>query len=105
MYKLVEGVASSSFGTHVANLAGVPLAVVERAKVVSKDFAKHFQEKVEGKKNKAAGRLPIVAQADFAYLYKLATGALEMPADRVRRREVLRVLKGAVKGCLAECVA
>ncbi|EIW55250.1 DNA mismatch repair protein Msh6 [Trametes versicolor FP-101664 SS1] len=105
LYKLVEGVASSSFGTHVANLAGVPLAVVERAEVVSRDFAKHFQEKVEGKKNKAAGRLPIVAQADFAYLYKLATGALEMPADRVRRREVLRMLKGAVKGCLQECAA
>ncbi|KAI0822933.1 DNA mismatch repair protein Msh6 [Trametes gibbosa] len=100
LYKLVEGVASSSFGTHVANLAGVPLEVVERAEVVSKDFAKHFQEKIEGKKNKAAGRLPLVAQADFAYLYKLATGTIDLPEDKVRRREVLRVLKGAVKGCL-----
>ncbi|KAH9848373.1 DNA mismatch repair protein Msh6 [Lenzites betulinus] len=100
LYKLVEGVASSSFGTHVANLAGVPLEVVERAEVVSKDFAKHFQEKIEGKKNKAAGRLPLVAQADFAYLYKLATGVIDLPEDKVRRREVLKVLKGAVKGCL-----
>ena len=105
LYKLVEGVASSSFGTHVANLAGVPLEVVERAEVVSRDFAKHFKEKIEGKKNKASGRLPLVAQADFAYLYKLATGAIEMPQDAVRRREVLKVLKGAVSGCLKECDA
>lgn len=80
----------------------MPLEVVERADVVSKDFAKHFQEKIEGKKNKASGRLPVVAQADFAYLFKLATGVLELPEDKVRRREVLRVLKGAVRGCLQE---
>ncbi|KAI8976662.1 DNA mismatch repair protein Msh6 [Trametes punicea] len=103
LYKLVEGVASSSFGTHVANLAGVPLPVVERAEVVSRDFAKHFREKIEGKKNKASGRLPLTAQADFAYLCKLATGAIELPEDKVRRREILGVLKGAVKGCLQEC--
>ncbi|KAI0367675.1 DNA mismatch repair protein Msh6 [Pilatotrama ljubarskyi] len=103
LYKLVDGVAGSSFGTHVANLAGVPLEVVERAEVVSRDFAKHFKEKIEGKKNKASGRLPLVAQADFAYLYKLATGAIGLPEDKVRRREVLKVLKGAVKGCLQEC--
>ncbi|KAJ3556566.1 hypothetical protein NM688_g1958 [Phlebia brevispora] len=50
LYKLVEGVASSSFGTHVANLAGVPIEVVERADVVSKDFARQFKEKIEGRK-------------------------------------------------------
>ncbi|KAI0764567.1 DNA mismatch repair protein Msh6 [Trametes elegans] len=105
LYKLVEGVASSSFGTHVANLAGVPLEVVERAEVVSRDFAKHFKEKIEGKKNKATGRLPLAAQADFAYLYKLATGTISMPEDKVRRREVLKVIKGAVKGCLQDGVA
>ena len=103
LYKLVDGVAGSSFGTHVANLAGVPLDVVERADVVSKDFAKHFKEKLEGKKSKVSGRLPLVAQADFAYIFKLATGALEMPVDKVRQREVLRVLKGAVRGALKEC--
>ncbi|EMD35324.1 hypothetical protein CERSUDRAFT_124668 [Gelatoporia subvermispora B] len=100
LYKLVEGVASSSFGTHVANLAGVPIEVVERAEVVSKDFAQQFKEKTEGKKAKVSGRLPVVAQADFAYLYGLATGKYEMPEDPVRRREILRVLKGAVKNCL-----
>ena len=92
--------ASSSFGTHVASLAGVPREVVERADVVSKDFAQQFKEKIEGKRTKASGRLPLVAQADFAYLYKVATGKVELPENPVRQREVLQILKGAVKGCL-----
>ena len=70
---------------------------------MSKDFAKHFKEKLEGKKSKASGRLPLSAQADFAYLFKLATGAIGLPADKVRQREVLKVLKGAVRGALKEC--
>ena len=69
--------------------------------MVSKDFARHFKARLEGKKK---SRLPLVAQADFAYIFKLATGALAMPEDAVRQREVLRVLKGAVRGALAECV-
>ncbi|KAI0792522.1 DNA mismatch repair protein Msh6 [Abortiporus biennis] len=101
LYKLVEGVASSSFGTHVANLAGVPIEVVERADVVSKDFARHFKDKIEGKKTQVSGRLPLVAQADFAYLYGLATGKLDLPEEKVRRREVLKGLKMAVKSCLS----
>jgi DNA mismatch repair protein MSH6 len=46
LYKLIHGVAESSFGTHVANLAGVPLEVVKRADLISKDFAKQFAEKL-----------------------------------------------------------
>jgi len=99
-YKLVEGVATSSFGTHVASLAGVPLEVVESADVVPKDFALNFKEKVEGKKSKASSRFPLVAQADFAYLYGLATGRYEMPENKVREREVLKAIGGAVKGHL-----
>ena len=64
-----------------------------------------FKEKLEGKKSKASGRLPLAAQADFAYLYKLATGVIQMPEDKVRRREILQVLKGAVRGSLQECAA
>ncbi|OCH88410.1 DNA mismatch repair protein Msh6 [Obba rivulosa] len=105
LYKLVEGVASSSFGTHVANLAGVPIEVVERAEVVSRDFARQFKEKIKGKKNKASGRLPLVAQADFAYLFGLATGKCEMPEDPVRRSEILKILKGAVRNCLRDAGA
>ncbi|KII87843.1 hypothetical protein PLICRDRAFT_176607 [Plicaturopsis crispa FD-325 SS-3] len=98
LYKLVEGVAASSFGTHVANLAGVPMDVVKRAEIVSDDFARKFKEKLEDKQKKAAThKLPLVAQADFAYLYGIATGKIAMPEDPVRQREVLRRLKGTVR--------
>jgi DNA mismatch repair protein MSH6 len=95
---LVEGVASSSFGTHVAHLAGVPQEVVERAEVVSQDFAKKFKEKMASKREKMSSlRLPLVAQADFAYLCHLATGAVKLPEDPVRRREVLMRMKQIVR--------
>lgn len=95
LYKLVSGIASSSFGTHVASLAGVPTAVVYRADVVSKDFAKQFKEKIEGKKKQA--RLPLVLQADFAYLMGLVSGKEKLPEDKGKAREVLKGLEGAVR--------
>ncbi|KAI0266519.1 muts domain V-domain-containing protein [Gloeopeniophorella convolvens] len=102
LYKLIDGIATSSFGTHVANLAGVPTDVVERAEVISKDFAHKFKEKIEGKRKKSASaRLPIDAQADFAYLYKLATGQCELDGDPMRRQETLRSLKVAIGRCLS----
>jgi len=94
LYKLVDGIATSSFGTHVANLAGVPMDVVERAELISKDFASKFKEKLEDKRRKLAStRLPIDTQADFAYLYRLAMGEGTLEGDVMRRREVLKGLK------------
>ncbi|CAA7264271.1 unnamed protein product [Cyclocybe aegerita] len=98
LYKLVNGVAESSFGTHVANLAGVPLDVVQRADVISKDFAEKFKEKLQIKQEQqASARMPLVAQADFAYLYKLGTGQLQLPEDPIRRKEVLSRMKDVVR--------
>jgi len=95
LYKLVSGIASSSFGTHVASLAGVPTTVVDRADVVSSDFAKQFKEKIEGKRKQA--RLPLVLQADFAYLMGLVSGKEKLPEDKAKAREVLKGLKEAVR--------
>ena len=73
--------------------------VVERAEVISKDFASKFKEKMEDKRRKlASARLPIDTQADFAYLYKLAGGKEALEGDAVRRREVLKGLKTAIVG-------
>jgi DNA mismatch repair protein MSH6 len=59
--------------------------VVDRAEIISKDFASKFKERIEGKrKNSASARLTIDAQADFAYLYKLASGECELEVDVVR---------------------
>ncbi|KAJ7695011.1 muts domain V-domain-containing protein [Mycena olivaceomarginata] len=98
LYKLVEGVATSSFGTHVANLAGVPTEVVKRADVISKKFAEQFKQKLlDRQKHDATSRLPLVAQADFAYLFALGTGKIEMPSDPTRCKEVLARLKKTVR--------
>ncbi|KAG6815417.1 hypothetical protein H0H87_002062 [Tephrocybe sp. NHM501043] len=97
LFKLIDGAATSSFGTHVANIAGVPLPVVERADVVSKNFAQQFKERMKVKQMKDRGKLPIDAQADFAYLYKVATGLLGLPDDPVRRREVIARLRQTVQ--------
>jgi DNA mismatch repair protein MSH6 len=93
LYKLVDGVASGSFGTHVANLAGVPLDVVTRAETISKDFAQQFKEKQAHKKTST---LPLVAQADFAYLFKLATGTIPLLPGAIKPKETLAILKRAV---------
>lgn len=57
------------------------------------------------KNAKAASRMPLTVQADFAYLFKLAAGKAELPDDKVRRREVLKGLKAAVKGYLDHAAA
>jgi DNA mismatch repair protein MSH6 len=94
LYKLAEGVASGSFGTHVAKLAGVPDEVVKRATLISDDFAKQFKEKIEGKqKRSAASKLPLVAQADFEYLFGLATAKYSLPDDEKGRKHVLGRMK------------
>lgn len=82
----------------MANLAGVPLEVVERADVISKEFARQFKEKLADKQKKnAASRLPLVAQADFAYLFRLATGNIRIQAGDIRQKEVLTRLKETVR--------
>jgi DNA mismatch repair protein MSH6 len=101
LYKLVDGVASSSFGTHVASLAGVPSEVVSRAEVISEDFAKQFKARIDGKKKQLAAKLPLVAQADFKYLLALANGDSKLPDDPYKKREMLRVLKNSVRAYLS----
>jgi DNA mismatch repair protein MSH6 len=92
LYKLTDGNASSSFGTHVASLAGVPSSVVGRAEKISKDFALQFQKKMDSRRTSS---LSLTAQADFAYLCKLATGNVELDKDVARQRRVLEIIKAA----------
>ncbi|KAG7098886.1 hypothetical protein E1B28_000786 [Marasmius oreades] len=97
LYKLVEGVSMSSFGTHVANLAGVPSKVVDRAQLVSTTFATQFQEKQQAKQQQNAGtKLSLVARADFAYLVKLAIGNAELPDNPVLQKLILRMMRNVV---------
>ncbi|WVO23631.1 uncharacterized protein IAS62_004986 [Cryptococcus decagattii] len=71
LYKLIPGVAESSHGTHVARMAGVPLDVVLRAESVSQQFFSAFNEKLV---NRRQSKMPILAQADFAWLMNVVKG-------------------------------
>lgn len=77
LYKLVEGAAPSSFGTHVASLAGVKATVVERAQSVSDDFAAKFLVLQTMRLNRI---LPLFAQADFAFLHRVSCDKLVQPS-------------------------
>lgn len=55
-------------------MAGVPDLVVSRADQVSAEFFMAFKSKLASRRQDA---LPVVAQADFAWLLKLATGSLD----------------------------
>jgi DNA mismatch repair protein MSH6 len=98
LYKLIDGVATSSFGTHVANLAGVPLDVVERADAVSKTFAEQFKERLQVKQKKyALAKLPLPIQADFAFLWKLVSGEAILPSDPSHQKAVLATLRASAR--------
>jgi DNA mismatch repair protein MSH6 len=100
LYKLVEGIAKSSFGTHVANLAGVPFEVVERAEHVSKEFAKQFKERMELKqKENASARMPLNIQADWAFLVKLSRGEIKL-SDGPKGKEILDRMKCTMRNFL-----
>ncbi|KAG8745359.1 DNA mismatch repair protein msh6 [Ceratobasidium sp. 414] len=99
MYKFIEGVAPGSFGTHVANVAGVPSPVVDRAEQVSRDFAEASRKK-HLEKRAAVSRIPLELQADFTQLAKLA-GGMTLSDDPVRQREGLKILKGSVLSLLS----
>lgn len=86
--------ATGSFGTHVANLAGVPIGVVTRAEAISKDFTKKFNEK---QAQKMRSNIPTILQADFAYLAKVAKTELSFDSHSSKAAETLRILKQFVK--------
>jgi len=88
LYKLIKGHAESSHGTHVAKLAGVPQNVIARADEVSAQFFAVFQEKLSSRRQSS---LPLTAQADFAWLLKLATGqAPETTATVSQQLDIVR---------------
>ena len=73
--------------------------VIKRAEVISADFAQKFKERIEGRRSTA---LPLVAQADFAYLMGIASGKTHLPEKSSLKREVLQGLKNAVTACIQQ---
>jgi DNA mismatch repair protein MSH6 len=53
------------------------------------------------KEHEGSFRLPLPLQADFAYLYKLAMGQLQLPKGEVHRMEVLARMKETMRKYIA----
>jgi len=80
----------------------VPFEVVERADVVSKQFAKQFKERMTLKqKANASSRLPLNIQADWVYLVRLALGHEKLDSG-AKGREVMERMKETVKSFLSK---
>ncbi|SPO40682.1 related to MSH6 - DNA mismatch repair protein [Pseudozyma flocculosa] len=68
-YRLVDGVAESSYGTQVAALAGVPHEICDRAAAVSKQFLESTKEHLARREQ---SRIPLATLSDFTHLVRLA---------------------------------
>lgn len=77
-YRLVKGIAESSYGTQVAALAGVPMIVCDRAQTISEEFAE-ATKKNQAERCKTQTNLPMTLLSDFAFLWKV--GAEEIHVD------------------------
>ncbi|KAK4049028.1 DNA mismatch repair protein msh6 [Microbotryomycetes sp. JL201] len=70
LYKLVDGVSPKSYGPRIASLAGMSDTLVQRATDISKEF--ETSSRARERRVRANETLPLTAQADAAFLLKLA---------------------------------
>nr|DBA11342.1 TPA_inf: MSH6 [Pseudozyma tsukubaensis] len=88
-YRLVDGIAESSYGTQVAALAGVPHEICDRAAAVSKQFAEATKAS-QAEKNKSA--IPLASLSDFVHLFKLANEDMPSSSDRNAQAKALTTI-------------
>ncbi|UZJ52175.1 hypothetical protein CBS101457_001495 [Exobasidium rhododendri] len=69
-YKLIDGIAESSYGTEVAALAGIPDEICERAKSISSKFLESTREMELQRKHNVASKLDTSMISDFVHLFK-----------------------------------
>ncbi|KAM0787401.1 hypothetical protein ACM66B_003486 [Microbotryomycetes sp. NB124-2] len=98
LYKLVDGVSPKSYGPKIASLAGMSDSLVQRATDISKEF--ETTSRARERRVRANETLPLTAQADAAFLLKLAKLKLETSADGKSLQDVLRAVDVSSKAQL-----
>lgn len=107
-YRLIPGIAESSYGTQVAALAGVPISICDRAQSVSKEFmvaSKALQAQ------RAQSSIPVATLADFAHLFRCAAAPQPAADDEEAQAEQativsqLNVIKAQVASLAARANA
>lgn len=79
LHRIVEGATDKSYGIHVARLAGIPQAVVDRSKVILAGLEAMTADRGGAKKPRGA---------DLQQLALFTLPALPKPADDLLRREL-----------------
>ena len=105
LHEVVEGAADRSYGVQVARLAGLPAAVVERARVVLEALEKGEREG-GGKARALVDDLPLFARGGAAARRRRRGSAVEerlqgVLPDELSPREALALvyeLKGMLRG-------
>lgn len=77
-YRLVRGIAESSYGTQVARIAGVPDEICTKAAVVSEHF---FAEAQQEQSRRRHSKIPLETLSDFARLVALGRGVSGSAAE------------------------
>ncbi|GAA5849819.1 hypothetical protein JCM8547_000574 [Rhodosporidiobolus lusitaniae] len=98
LYKLIDGSAPKSYGPHVASMAGLSEAIVERAIGISKQFEE--TSRARERAMRANETLPLTAQADAAFLLKLAQLKIDggkYDGDKAQLRRTLKTMRRAVE--------
>jgi DNA mismatch repair protein MutS len=95
LHRIAEGAADRSYGIHVAKLAGLPGAVIERAEVVlaeleSERTIEHLEQAPRGRSAvaEAAGQLALFASAAHPVIDALAA----LDVDSITPMDALRLL-------------
>ncbi|PWN33880.1 DNA mismatch repair protein Msh6 [Meira miltonrushii] len=89
-YKLVDGIAESSYGTEVAALAGVPMEICDRATKISREFAATTKEAEKERMRKMGDALSVATLSDFALIFKAGSGK-EVNQDSQKKKESFNV--------------
>ncbi|RHZ76117.1 hypothetical protein Glove_203g51 [Diversispora epigaea] len=109
LYKLVPGVCPKSYGMNVANMAGIPRQIIDRAEMIATKFEQtsRLQDTLT-----ARSGIPITTHCDFVYLLKTAVTiknggtlvedvgdrALDNQTEREKEERHARVLKAIIHG-------
>jgi DNA mismatch repair protein MutS len=94
LHKIVQGAADKSYGVHVAKLAGVPRAVVERSKVILDELQKGFTReshttRIAGARTRKDEQLLLFEDPAETVAKRLA----QIDPDQVTPREALELLR------------
>ncbi|KAM0755699.1 DNA mismatch repair protein Msh6 [Meredithblackwellia eburnea MCA 4105] len=91
LYRLILGASPKSYGPHVARMAGLSGALVDRAINISKEF--EGTSRAHERAMRANESLPLTSQADAAFLIQFAKMGLAGLGEGMDAGQLLRTLK------------